>query len=103
MRGPGVNRRRQLPRPFHCGGETSVTGWLLGSGRFAGVSKHWHPDKDLTRVVGADDLARARQDRWPQGSTVGIGAIAALCLAVAAILYQAAGPRDIVEESVARR
>jgi hypothetical protein len=38
---------------------------------------------------------------WPRGATVGLLMVAAGCLAVAALLYRAAGPRVIVERNVA--
>jgi hypothetical protein len=65
------------------------------------VSRHWNSDDELARCIAAEELARA-QRRWPEGATVGLVLVAASCLALGVALYQFAGPRDVVEDNVAR-
>jgi hypothetical protein len=48
-----------------------------------------------------EDFAPPSAKAWPRGATVGLLMVAAGCLAVAALLYRAAGPRVIVERNVA--
>jgi hypothetical protein len=67
------------------------------------VSKHWNPDGEIARCTGADELAPRRKPSWPEGATAGLVLVAASCLAVGMVLYQFAGPRDVVEKNVARR
>ena len=67
------------------------------------MSRHWRPDEDLARLIAADELARSRKAKWPEGATVGVLALAASCLAVGLVLYQVASPREVIDESVARR
>jgi hypothetical protein len=67
------------------------------------VSKHWNPDEELASRIAAEELARAQKRSWPEGATAGLLLVAASCLAVGALLYQFAGPRDVIEDSVARR
>ncbi|MDP9422945.1 MAG: hypothetical protein M3Q19_08955 [Pseudomonadota bacterium] len=66
------------------------------------MSEHWNPDGEIARWTGADDLARPGKRSWPEGATAGLVLVAAGCLALGLVLYQFAGPRDVVEE-VARR
>ena len=67
------------------------------------VSKHWNPDDELLRWTGAEDAARPRKTAWPKGATAGLMLVAASCVAVGALFYKIAGPREVVEESVVRR
>jgi len=67
------------------------------------VSKHWNPDGEVARWTGADELSQPKKPSWPAGATAGLLLVAATCLAVGLVFYQVAGPRDVVEESVARR
>ena len=80
------------------------------------MSKHWNPDeelagrscpqhdldRELVRQLGVEELARATKAHWPEGATVGVLAVAASCLAIGLVLYHAAGPRTVIEESVSR-
>ena len=81
------------------------------------MSKHWNPDEeladrscpqhDLDRALAwlkaADETSRPQKAAWPEGATAGLLLVAASCLAVGALLYQFAGPREVIEESVTRR
>ena len=55
------------------------------------MSRHWKPEAEVARV-------RARQKSWPEGATAGLLLVAAVCVGVALIVYQVAGPRDVFEE-----
>ena len=55
------------------------------------------------RRLAAEEEARARKRPWPDGATAGLVLIAASCLTLGILLYQVAGPREVVEETVARR
>jgi hypothetical protein len=66
------------------------------------VSKHWNSDEELARCIAAEEVANA-QKRWPEGATAGLLLVAISCLALGLILYQVTGPRQVIEESVARR
>ena len=66
--------------------------------------KHWKPDGDSAHWLTADAYAPPPKGKsWPQGATAGLLMVAAACLAVGALLYQVAGPRQPVEEEAARR
>lgn len=65
------------------------------------MSKHWNPDGELARCVRADEPTPPRKASWPEGATAGLVLVAACCLALGALLYQVAGPRDVVEEGIA--
>lgn len=81
------------------------------------MSKHWNPDEELADrsclqqdldrelawLKAADETSRPAKAPWPEGATAGLLLVAASCLAVGALLYQFAGPRDVIEDSVARR
>jgi len=67
------------------------------------VSKHWNPQDELLRWTGADDVARPNKAAWPKGATAGLLLVAASCVALGALFYKIAGPRQVVEESVVRR
>jgi hypothetical protein len=67
------------------------------------VSKHWNPDGEIERCLGADAIAPPAKPSWPKGATAGLVLVAASCLAVGMALYTFAGPRDVVEESVSGR
>ena len=67
------------------------------------MSKHWNPDGEIARWTGADDFAPPAKPSWPKGATAGLVMVAASCLAIGMTLYAFAGPRDVVEESVAGR
>lgn len=67
------------------------------------MSKHWNPDGEVSRWTGADELARPGKASWPEGATAGLVLVAVGCLALGTILYQVAGPRDVVDERVAPR
>lgn len=67
------------------------------------MSKHWNPNDEIAWPKVADDVARPKKAPWPEGATAGLVLIAAGCLALGVVLYQFAGPRDVVEEDVARR
>ena len=66
------------------------------------MSKHWDADEELARCIAADEAARA-QRTWPEGATAGLLLVALSCIAFGALLYQFTGPRNPVEQSVARR
>jgi hypothetical protein len=66
------------------------------------VSKHWNPDGELARWVRADEPMPPSKASWPEGATAGLVLVATCCLALGALLYQVAGPRDVVEEGVGR-
>ena len=57
------------------------------------MSKHWNPEEELALAR----KARAKKP-WPPGTIGGIALVAAACLAFCAVLYQVAGPRQVVEE-----
>jgi len=61
------------------------------------VSRHWKPDDDLARIIPVGE--RTKND-WPKGATAGLALVAAVCLGVAVVLYQVAGPRDVFEKDV---
>ena len=67
------------------------------------MSQHWKPEGDRANWLSADAYAPADSKSWPAGATAGLVLVAAACLAVGAILYQVAGPRDVIEEDAARR
>ena len=67
------------------------------------MSKHWNPEAEIARQDRADQVAPPPKAVWPEGATAGLVLVAAGCLALGAILYQVAGPREPIEESVARR
>ena len=66
------------------------------------MSKHWNPDVEIARWAGADELTLPKKRSWPEGATAGLVLVAASCLALGVVLYQFAGPRQVVEESVGR-
>ena len=66
------------------------------------MSKHWNPDEELIRRLEAEERARAEKRPWPEGSIAGLVLVASCCFAVGAVLYQFAGPRDVVEDSISR-
>ena len=47
----------------------------------------------------ADEQVRPAAPSWPKGATAGLVLVAAGCLAVGALLYRGAGPRDVFEEN----
>ena len=55
------------------------------------MSKPWNPQGELSRI----GKARVRSP-WPEGATVGLVALAAGCIGIAFLLYQLAGPRQII-------
>ena len=61
------------------------------------MSMHWKPDSDVASARPVECLAPARK-HWPAGATVGLAAVAAACLALGAVVYHVAGPRDVFEE-----
>jgi hypothetical protein len=64
---------------------------------------HWKPDGDSARWLKADAYAPTPKGKpWPEGATPGLVLVAAACLAVGALLYQVAGPRQPVEQEAAR-
>ena len=71
------------------------------------MSGHWTPDGDRTRWTRADGYAPLDgytlpvKSSWPKGATPGVLMVAAICLAIAALLYKAAGPRDPIEKNSA--
>ena len=65
------------------------------------MSKHWNPNEEMARWASADEAPSP--GKWPEGATAGLALVAASCLAVGVILYQVAGPREVVEASVAGR
>jgi len=67
------------------------------------VSKHWNPEDELARWNSADGHARPKKPSWPEGATAGLLLVAISCLAIGAMFYQVAGPREVVEEDVSRR
>lgn len=80
----------------------AVTGRLPTSCYPGGVSRHWDPDEALARSIAAEELALARK-RWPEGATAGLLLVAVGCVALGAVLYQFAGPREVVEANLAQR
>jgi len=65
------------------------------------VSKHWKPESDSARWLQVDGCVPPKKQPWPEGATAGLVLVAAACLAVGVVLYQVAGPRDVVDESAA--
>jgi hypothetical protein len=63
------------------------------------VSRHWNSDEELVRCIAAEEFARARKHAWPAGATAGILLVAVSCIALGTLLYQLAGPRQVVEKS----
>ena len=75
------------------------------------MSKHWKPDGEIVRVRpvrgrrlrSLDEFERPAwlsrrpwaKKRWPEGATVGLVLIAAVCVGTAVGLYLAAAPRDV--------
>lgn len=56
------------------------------------------------RRIAADELARAGHRRsWPEGATAGLLLVAVGCVALGVVLYQFAGPREVVEANLAQR
>ena len=66
------------------------------------MSRHWNPDEELARCIAADEAARQAR-KWPEGATVGLLMVAVSCMAVGLTLFQFAGPRDVIEDSVRKR
>ena len=54
----------------------------------------------MARWTGADEPARPDKAPWPVGATAGLVMVAACCVALGAVLYQVAGPRDVVDEII---
>lgn len=67
------------------------------------MSRHWNPDEQLARRIAAEERARAGKRSWPEGATAGVLLVALSCIALGAVLFQFAGPRQVVEDSVGRR
>ena len=67
------------------------------------MTRHWDPDEELARRIAAEELARSRKAEWPKGATAGVVLVAVCCVALGTVLYQFAGPRKVVEETVSRR
>lgn len=67
------------------------------------MGKHWNPDGEIARWTGAGDIAPPAKPSWPKGATAGLVLVAASCFTLGLALYSFAGPRDVVEESVAGR
>ena len=65
--------------------------------------KHWNPDEELACRIAAEEMARGARRSWPEGATAGVLLVALSCIALGMALYQFAGPRDVVEESVGER
>lgn len=51
------------------------------------MSKPWNPDRQ-----------RRVRHSWPEGATAGLVLVAAACLALGVVIYQVAGPRDVVDK-----
>ena len=65
--------------------------------------KHWNPDGDSAHWLTAETYAPPPKGKpWPEGATAGLLMVAAACLAVGALLYQVAGPRQPIEQEAAR-
>jgi hypothetical protein len=60
------------------------------------VSRHWKPDGDIPGARPLESLAPAKKP-WPAGATAGLVLVAAACLALGAVVYHVAGPRDVFE------
>lgn len=56
------------------------------------MSKHWKPDGEIARIIPVRERPKRR---WPEGATAGLVLVAAACVALAAIFYHIAGPRDV--------
>lgn len=67
------------------------------------MTRHWDPDEELARRIAAEELARSRKAEWPKGATAGLVLVAACCMALGVVLYQFAGPRNVVEKDVGPR
>lgn len=67
------------------------------------MSRHWGPDDELASCIAAEELAHSHRRAWPEGATAGLLLVALSCIAVGAVLFQFAGPRDVVEENAGRR
>ena len=67
------------------------------------MSRHWDPDEELARSIAAEELARLQRRPWPEGAVAGLVLVAASCLALGTVLYQFAGPRNVVEEGATQR
>ena len=69
------------------------------------MSRHWQPDEDRTRWTRVDDCAQsdnagpAIRTTWPKGATAGLLLVASGCLAIAALVYKAASPRDSIDKN----
>jgi len=64
------------------------------------MSRHWKPDEKIARM--RRPRAAAKQSSWPEGATAGLLVVAAACLAIATLVYEVAGPRDVFEEETSR-
>lgn len=64
------------------------------------MTKHWNPDEQLIRRLAAEERARAEKRPLPPGAVAGLVLVASGCLAVGLVLYQFAGPRNVVEEGI---
>ena len=63
------------------------------------MSRHWKADEDRTLWLPADEQVRPAVPSWPKGATAGLVLVASGCLAVGALLYRVAGPRDVFEKN----
>ena len=57
------------------------------------MSRHWNPEGEFALAR----KARARRP-LPPGAIGGMAIVAAACLTLCVVLYQVAGPRQVVEE-----
>lgn len=61
------------------------------------MSRHWKPDEDRALWVQAGDYAPPAGKPWPTGATAGL-LMVVRDLAIGAVLYQVAAPRDVMAE-----
>lgn len=66
------------------------------------MSRHWNPEEELARF-GAEETVPRGERAWPDGATAGLLMVSVCCLALGAVIYQFAGPRDVIDESIGRQ
>jgi endonuclease YncB( thermonuclease family) len=65
--------------------------------------RHWKPQRDNVRIgpwARPESYGARERSSWPAGATAGVVLVAAACVGVAVGLYQAAGPRHVVDPTL---
>ena len=65
------------------------------------MSRHWNPDSEIRRWSAEADMPPSqRKAPWPEGATAGLLLVVTCCVAAGLVIYQVAGPRNLVERGV---